>query len=603
MSVSVLQNIKRFFWPIVENDDYLSVASHRALVLFSFAGFFISIFMTARYTLITPIEMRPLTSLVLISFPIFLLFPYMLHRKVSIRTVGRAFAIYTVFRLAFLAVSFGGIDSSQSLFLFPVIMIATFVLGGKEGFIGLFATFGIYLSLYLSQKSQLSVPVELAALQQHFTQLTAVLLMIVAASATFRHQLVKAVEDLGEAKAKSDAANRAKSEFLANMSHEIRTPMNGVLGMADTLKITDLSPKQEMIVQTIDKSGNALLKIIDDILDFSKIEAGKLELDHEPVRFREIIEDVGALLRTSATEKGIELRLTCAPDVPGVVEGDVGRIRQVLVNLVGNAIKFTHQGHVGITVSSANEADNALVTVAVTDTGIGISEDQIGQIFEKFSQADGSSTRRYGGTGLGLSISKRLIDLMGAKLQVSSKLDQGSKFYFTLKMPIIETKSKSHTASLHNETQVPVLVIAGNEVKRKNVISSLASWGAQTVCANSGQKAMGALSEIAKTQFKFPLIILDNELSDMHSVQVLDYIRRTKASSRTPVLFLRSESSSSIEDMHLIANVEDTLSNTFSTEELKHAIYSLLTRPRVVDEDSDLAQDAQLHTHRARRRA
>lgn len=578
-NVEKIGQYQRFFWPPVENDDYLSAASYRALVIFSVVGFLISCWITTRYVIVQQTELPLITELILFSFPVFLVFPYLLHRKISIKTVGRAFSVYTVFRLSVLAVSFGGIDSTQSLFLIPVVLIATFVLGGKEGFIGLFATFAVYIGLFISQKNHLSSPTELTELKQHFIQLSAVLMMVVGAGATFRHQLVKAVEDLIEAKAIADASSLAKSEFLANMSHEIRTPMNGVLGMADTLKFTDLSSKQEMMVQTIDRSGNALLKIINDILDFSKIEAGKLEMEANPVDIREIIEDVGALLGTSAIDKGIELRTQCVADVPGLVLGDGGRIRQVLINLVGNAVKFTHEGHVTIDVGYTFDEPNSVnLRISVIDTGIGIPEDKVGNIFDKFSQADGSTTRRYGGTGLGLTISKSLVTAMGGEIGVTSEIGKGSTFYIILNLPIVEKAGRTHVQTLHNFTKVPVLVIAGNDTTRHRIVKNLEQWGAETVSAKTGQKALKALTKISQTKFNFPLIVLDSELPDMESRQILEHVNLMQSENKSPVIFIRPLHSSGKEDLKIATKADKALKPSFSTEDLKQATYDLLLK-------------------------
>ena len=199
-------------------------------------------------------------------------------------------------------------------------------------------------------------------------------------------------------------ADRAKSEFLANMSHEIRTPMNGIMGMTQLLANCELGAREREFVRTIDRSGQALLTIINDILDFSKIEAGHIELDQSPFVLRESLEDVTTLLSTAATDTGVDLLLRIDPDLPETYIGDVGRVRQILTNLVGNALKFTHEGHVLINVTGEVKDGTATLNIAVSDTGIGIKEEQLSQVFEKFRQADGSTTREYEGTGLGLSL-------------------------------------------------------------------------------------------------------------------------------------------------------------------------------------------------------
>ncbi|BCG92441.1 response regulator [Mesorhizobium sp. 131-2-1] len=338
---------------------------------------------------------------------------------------------------------------------------------------------------------------------------------------------------------KAEAADRAKSEFLANMSHEIRTPMNGVLGMAELLAKTELTTRQKTFTDVIVKSGNALLTIINDILDFSKINAGQMMLDPAPFRLTEAVEDVATLVSARVAEKNIELIVRVDPRLPSFVVGDAGRFRQIVTNLVGNAVKFTEKGHVLVDVGGEVMDGVVQLKVRVEDTGIGIPAEKLQSVFEKFAQVDGSSTRRHEGTGLGLAIAARLVDLMGGKIGVESEIGRGSVFWFAVPLPAHSQDARDEIVPV-DVTGARVLVIDDNPVNREILLEQLRSWSFDCAAAESGAVGLAFLDRASQLGAAVDCIILDYQMPGMSGADVAKAIAADSRMSAIPVVILTS---------------------------------------------------------------
>ena len=514
MADRLLSFLHALVWP-PQQEDPLDTARARSMTLMCFSAVTLALVLHVFILPLQPEHQQANAQKTVFMGYLYLAWPLAFYLTGLLRPVAASFLLYGIGVFGYLAFEEGGLLSFKAFLAVPFSAAAVFFLGWRWGLvfasvIGL-GTIAMFISVGVDENYLPAEPLSYL-LTIKLAGLLATLTLVTAMFFVFEREIERRTVDLVAAKRAAEDASAAKSDFMATLSHEIRTPMQGVLGMADVLAEGDLKEEDRQLARTIQDSGTALLTILNDILDFSKIEAGQLRLDPEPFSVRDCAEDVAALMGQRAKDKGLDLIVDVDPALPEHVVGDVGRIRQILTNLVGNAVKFTARGAVVLKVDGRPSGRTVGLTFQVIDTGIGISEDKLDKIFLGFTQAEDFTTRQFGGTGLGLTISRRLAHAMSGSLDVTSALGQGSTFAFRVCLPQPDPSGERADAKVRPRFADKTLWMQiPDGPLRQACLRLCAHWGLRVTADPTGPADIGLVSFAAAADAPrraFPIVCL-----------------------------------------------------------------------------------------------
>lgn len=572
-----------FFWPPLKNGDHLEAARKRCLIAICMLGSIAGLYSGTR-NLWESLEIYPTQTLIAIIAPlVFLTCPFMVHFIKNTRAI--AYFFLTIIFISMLAVPLmaGGMFSYATMFMLPWAVMCTLFLGWKHGVIAAILVVCAYFFLHLNREaiapSIIEVSTETISLWL-LIGLTVSLTILVGGTSIFQREMDQATKGLAAARAEAEAANLAKSEFLANMSHEIRTPMNGIIGLTEMMKETQLDEKQQTFVEAIAASSETLLAIINDILDLSKIEAGHLEVTSQPFSLQALIDQIHTLFVHRAASKGLDFNIIARIQPTLSLLGDNAKISQILTNLIGNALKFTETGGVTLEIKApCDDKEICHLIFSVRDTGIGVPDEKLNSIFNKFEQADTATTRRFGGTGLGLSISQHLAHAMGGEISATSQLNVGSTFAFSISLPVlpdhvvnpsnVESKSEPPIRPRKQpvkSAKIRLLAAEDNEVNRLVLQSMVDTDSYDITFAVNGVEAVNLYQASP-----FDIVLMDISMPEMDGYEAAEAIRRHECQNelnQAPIICLTAHALKGQKDKCLKHGMNDYLAKPVRKESL-----------------------------------